>query len=342
MINWKLRVKNKVTLVALIGAIVSFVYTVLGLFNIVPAISEEQTLNVFMMLVDILVMLGIVVDPTTEGVKDSIRALGYTEPASDDFAKEALATEGVEVLDEDEPPEGIGGDYTPRLKAPSKSDKNWIHTSKGGKNSCILITGNSVLPNCVGYAWGRWLELLGKTPKLSRANAEDWWAYKDGYDRGQTPKLGAVAVWRKGKVGVNSDGAGHVAIVENIASDGTITFGQSGYGYKRFYVTKMKKPFNLGGTYHFLGFIYLPQAKQKGETSYSGMLPTKTIKKGSRGKQVEYLQQFLNWYGNNLKVDGDFGAKTDKALRAFQKAKGLEADGIAGPKTRAAMVDCRK
>ena len=338
MINWKLRLKNKVTLVALIGAAVSFVYTVLGILSIVPPISEEQVLNVFMAAIDLLVILGIVVDPTTEGINDSAGALTYEKPAGDEFVK-ALKEEGIEILDQEEPPEGIGGDYTPRLKAPSKSDKNWIHTSKGGKNSCILISGNSVLPNCVGYAWGRWLELLGKTPKLSRNNAEDWYGKKDGYKRGQKPKLGAVACWRKGRAGYGADGAGHVAIVENIAADGTVTFGQSGYGYKRFYLTKMKGNYSLGGTYVFQGFIYLPDAS--GE-KYTGKLPTKNLKKGSKGDQVGLLQKFLKWYGINVTVDNDFGPATEKAVMIFQEAEGIGIDGVAGAETRTAMENARK
>jgi len=78
--------------------------------------------------------------------------------------------------------------------------------------------------------------------------------------------------------------------------------------------------------------------KAVAKKKYSGTLPTKTIKRGSTGKQVEYLQKFLNWYGNYaLSVDGDFGPATDKALKKFQKAVGIDADGIAGPITRNKM-----
>lgn len=148
--------------------------------------------------------------------------------------------------------------FTPRLSAPSASDKNWIHTSAGGKNGCIKVSGNSVLPNCVGYAYGRFMEILGSTPKLSRANAENWWGNAgDGYKRGQTPQLGAVACWRKGKAGVSSDGAGHVAIVEKINTDGSIVISQSGYKSTRFWTSTVKKGYALSG-YAFQGFIYNP------------------------------------------------------------------------------------
>lgn len=53
-----------------------------------------------------------------------------------------------------------------------------------------------------------------------------------------------------------------------------------------------------------------------------------TLKKGSRGYEVKQLQQKLNLY-----VDGIFGVLTEEAVKAFQKSKGLTADGIVGPKT---------
>lgn len=57
-----------------------------------------------------------------------------------------------------------------------------------------------------------------------------------------------------------------------------------------------------------------------------------TIKKGSKGKAVAYLQGKLG-----ITADGAFGPITDKAVRAFQTSKGLVADGIVGPKTWAAI-----
>ena len=86
MINWKLRLKNKITLIALIGAVLSLIYTVLGIFNVVPPVSREDLFELCETVVGILVLLGVVVDPTTEGVGDSDRALGYDEPAKRDSA----------------------------------------------------------------------------------------------------------------------------------------------------------------------------------------------------------------------------------------------------------------
>lgn len=79
-INWKLRFQNKATLIAIVVQTVTLVYVVLGMFGIVPGIGEDQVKNLVYMLVELLCLLGIVVDPTTQGVADSAQAMGYTEP----------------------------------------------------------------------------------------------------------------------------------------------------------------------------------------------------------------------------------------------------------------------
>lgn len=150
--------------------------------------------------------------------------------------------------------------FKPRLSAPEKTDKHWLRRRAGGVNECVNIKYGSVLPNCVGYAWGRWYELLGEEPKLSVANAEAWWGKDDGYERGQVPKLGAVICWSKGVVGVGKDGAGHVAIVEQIKADGTIVTSNSAWnerGGTWWYKKTLKPPYTMKG-YDFQGFVYLP------------------------------------------------------------------------------------
>lgn len=78
--NLKLRLQNKVTLTAIIMAVISLGYQLLGMFGIVPAISESQLVEVAGMVINLLVLLGIVVDPTTKGIKDSERAMTYDSP----------------------------------------------------------------------------------------------------------------------------------------------------------------------------------------------------------------------------------------------------------------------
>jgi len=63
----------------------------------------------------------------------------------------------------------------------------------------------------------------------------------------------------------------------------------------------------------------------------------KLIKKGSRGEEVRRLQEWLVNEGYAIDVDGIFGLGTEKSLRDFQSREGLQADGIAGKKTWAAL-----
>jgi len=56
------------------------------------------------------------------------------------------------------------------------------------------------------------------------------------------------------------------------------------------------------------------------------------LKKGSKGESVRTLQEFLK-----ITIDGDFGSKTESAVKAFQKKTGLTVDGVVGKNTWAVM-----
>lgn len=79
-INWKLRFQNKVTLTAILLGVVALVYQLLDMFGVAPAITQNEITNMIAMGIDILVLLGVVVDPTTSGASDSKQAMDYTEP----------------------------------------------------------------------------------------------------------------------------------------------------------------------------------------------------------------------------------------------------------------------
>ena len=69
-------------------------------------------------------------------------------------------------------------------------------------------------------------------------------------------------------------------------------------------------------------------------------LPTAApvMRTGSKGQEVKDLQTRLSALGYyNGKIDGEFGPETKEAVTAFQKTNGLTVDGVAGPKTWAAM-----
>ncbi len=59
---------------------------------------------------------------------------------------------------------------------------------------------------------------------------------------------------------------------------------------------------------------------------------------GSRGLAVRNLQATLKLAGFDIHVDGDFGEQTERAVRAYQRRIGLVDDGVAGPKTQAALA----
>jgi phi LC3 family holin len=80
LINWKLRIKNKTTLICLISVVLSFIYNVLGMFEIVPPVSQEMVYNLCLSLIQILAAIGVVIDPTTQGLTDSTKALSYNRP----------------------------------------------------------------------------------------------------------------------------------------------------------------------------------------------------------------------------------------------------------------------
>jgi murein L,D-transpeptidase YcbB/YkuD len=62
------------------------------------------------------------------------------------------------------------------------------------------------------------------------------------------------------------------------------------------------------------------------------------LRQGSRGPSVAALQADLVVCGFEIAVDGIFGPQTDGAVRGFQAEEGLDADGIVGPLTRAALL----
>lgn len=86
-INWKVRFKNKTWFTTFALTLIAFVYQMLSLFDIVPSIPEENIEHVAMLVITLLASLGIIVDPTTAGIKDSTQALTYIEPRISDEVK---------------------------------------------------------------------------------------------------------------------------------------------------------------------------------------------------------------------------------------------------------------
>lgn len=94
-INWKVRIKNKAFWLALIPALLLLVQQVCGVFGVQLDFGElqAQLISIVGTVFTLLAILGIVADPTTVGVTDSIQALGYDAP-KDDFADAKHAKAG--------------------------------------------------------------------------------------------------------------------------------------------------------------------------------------------------------------------------------------------------------
>lgn len=82
MINWKVRIRNRLFWVSFIPACILVVQAVASLvgINLDMSITQDNLLNVVNAVFGLLAVLGVVVDPTTEGIEDSKRAKMYTIP----------------------------------------------------------------------------------------------------------------------------------------------------------------------------------------------------------------------------------------------------------------------
>lgn len=249
--------------------------------------------------------------------------------------------------------------FVPRLTKPEKGNKYYITKASGGWSSAIkgkpTDADCDVLANCVGYAYGRFNEIVGagSCKYLNPVNAERFIDFAGNCKTGNTPKLGAIMVWCKGNKKTSADGAGHVAVVEKIISATEVVTSESGYNAARPFWTQTRKKGNgnwgQSSSYKFEGFIYNP-AVDAADTPSTEATENKTevekvnvsiavVKKGVKGEMVKTVQTLLNYRNNaKLDVDGSCGPATDKAIRAFQKAHGLDVDGSCGAKTWAALI----
>lgn len=155
-----------------------------------------------------------------------------------------------------------------RTTKPTSGNKFFITKSKGGYSTCIQGSPTdsqcNVLSNCVGYACGRFNEIIGamKYPSLN-CNAENFIERAKntyGLEISSVPILGGIMVWQKGTLSGN-DGAGHVAVVEKIIDSNTIYTSESGYGGSAFWNSTRRNTngrWGLGSAYTFRGCIVNP------------------------------------------------------------------------------------
>ena len=223
--------------------------------------------------------------------------------------------------------------FEKRTESPSYTNKYYIKAGKGGFNRAMEINkiNHSCLPNCCGLVHGRWLESQKQTDykkydKLCIGDAKSYYGKHDGYERGQTAKIGAVICFTNKK-------SGHVAFVEEVKSNGDIITSNSGYGGTRFFTKKLKKKndYKFGIGYKLQGFIYSPC---EFELQYD---LKRKLKKGCKGEDVKKLQSTLKSLGYDLGkygIDGVYGDDTANAVGKYQKDKKLKMiDKVVGKET---------
>ena len=157
--------------------------------------------------------------------------------------------------------------FTPRLSA------NGIYQSQYWYSSGNPFYPTYGLPNCTCYAYGRYWEITGNNPTgLPRGNAGTWYDNAYGFQKGQTPQLGAIVCWND----PNGYYAGHVAVVEEIRSNGDILTSNSGYyrpissyppNTPSYFWTEVctqssgyRSSWEISRGYRLKGFIYLDSA----------------------------------------------------------------------------------
>ncbi len=158
--------------------------------------------------------------------------------------------------------------FTMRTSLPEKGNKFYNTKSQGGYSYCIVgkptCDGLNVLANCVGYASGRFNEIIGKMdyPYLN-CNAEDFIVRGKslGLKVSDKPSLGGIMVWEgKGNL------AGHVAVVEKIIDSDTIYTSESGYESAYFWNSTRKRGtgnWGAGANYKYIGCLINPSVKEE-------------------------------------------------------------------------------
>ena len=177
-----------------------------------------------------------------------------------------------------------------------------------------------ICTDCSGLISGFTKKYLGSAQLYSQAyarlNVSDWKKWASG-----------VVVWRQGHCGVFFMDGNKPKVIE-----------AKGINYGTVISDFKEKDWTAGLTFSWITYIY-PEAV---ETSYKKpnpyLEPLNNLKKGDKGVGVKWLQYELTEAGYNIAIDGDFGRKTDKALRDFQTSSKLVCDGICGKITRSALI----
>lgn len=156
------------------------------------------------------------------------------------------------------------------------------------------------------------------------------WKETDAY----VPDPGDIIMydWQDTGSGDNAGNPDHVGIVESVSGTTiTIIEGNKGQAVAR-------RKMTIGGRY-IRGYCLPSYSKKASTDEYSVSVKLPQLERGSNGKSVKALQILLNGFGCDCgTADGSFGPKTTAAVKTFQTANKLTADGIVGHYTWTALL----
>ena len=234
--------------------------------------------------------------------------------------------------------------------------KSWVGRKESdGTHRVIIDVYNSISPLPRGYrmtysdpwcatfvsacaqVWGLTKIVFpecGCAPMIDLYKNAGRWMEDDAY----VPKPGDVIFydWEDSGYGDNTGASDHVGLVASV--DGNvinIIEGNCG-NMVQYTARKINSRYIRGyGLPDYAARATASAPRPKAKCPYAE--PSKNIQFGAKGKNVKWLQWHLNQLGEKLSVDGLFGRLTKAAVLRFQRKQRLLPDGIAGPKTRAAL-----
>lgn len=257
-----------------------------------------------------------------------------------------------------------------RVKSVTPTDrKEEVFCAVEPQTHTITLEGGILTGQCVGYANGRFNEVLGdnKCKYQLVCNAENFVekAKQYGLKTSSKPQVGAIMCWQKGKTLGYSDGAGHVAVVEKVYSDTEVMTSESGYACSTpFWNQRRKKGsgnWGMSSPYKFRCFILNPAVTETKNESKSTTTKTTTKSKisvdGIWGKSTtNALQDLFNITKTGtiknqsnscksclLSIDKSawsfttFSANGDNTIKKLQKLINVSADGLIGKNTITAL-----
>lgn len=196
------------------------------------------------------------------------------------------------------------------------------------------IAAEQIAADCVGGAikGAVWSELGKRAPKYASHGCADRSA--DGmfaYCKSLGMEWGTIDTMPD-RIGLAVRFAGHVGVY---VGDGEVVEWR-GFAYGCV-VTKL----NNRKWLHWYELPWVDYIETGNAQNKGGVLGERLLKKGMTGSDVKAMQEMLIGFGYELVkygADGDFGAETEVALKAYQTREGLEADGKYGAETHAAFM----